>query len=587
MAVSGRKAGMHFKSPTLKSSGDGLKVFCLPCDRDGERLAAHGFCKNCHEHLCKSCYKFHKKHTLSRDHKLLNKTNMPHTMPRPSTVRFRQHDYYTKSCPQHKKETIKYFCEDHKTLLCSVCVTLEHQPTYCRVNYIPNISKNTIDGLEYREILKTMTAISIQYHELKDHADKAFVKSNSSLNHVLLDIKEFRKEINQRLDELEVQAERRAHETLRENFKNLNKIETACQEATISIQKSADKIKQFNISKQADELFMELKFAEQMLKEYDKTFADLSNFDIKEYNFKPNETISTLLKQETFLGRLALTALDSESTASVSQIESNQYPCQENEDICVKTSQDRFSCWITGMALLTPELLIITDFLNSAVKVVDTSSQSVSVQLQLDVEPWDITAVTNIELAVTLPHKQVIQFLSISTNTLLKKRQVKVDGDCRGISCYQRKLVVSFNNPVKVQIFQRNGTVLNTIENELFRSPLYITTNNQFIYVSDWKMKTVTILNWQYEEIGNNTSMDDPKGISLSDDGTVFVSDGVRNIIEEMSGDCSAGEVVRKDLKYPFAVCFCSKTRKLYYSCHSGDFKVDNVLTILKVPGKI
>ncbi|XP_060604642.1 uncharacterized protein LOC132757389 [Ruditapes philippinarum] len=452
MAVSGRKAGMHFKSPTLKSSGDGLKVFCLPCDRDGERLAAHGFCKNCHEHLY---------------------------------------------------------------------------------------------------------------------------------------IKEFRKEINQRLDELEVQAERRAHETLRENFKNLNKIETACNETTSSIQKSADKIKQYNISKQADELFIELKCAEQMLKEYDKTFADLSNFDIKEYNFKPNETIFTLLKQETFLGRLALTALNTECTAPASQIESNQFPGKENGDICVKTSQDKFSCWITGMTLLTPELLIITDFLNSAVKVVDTSSQSVSVQLQLDVEPWDITAVTNIELAVTLPHKQVIQFLSISTNTLLKKRQLKVDGDCRGISCYQRKLVVSFNNPVKVQIFQRNGTVLNTIENELFRSPLYITTNNQFIYVSDWKMKTVTILNWQYEEIANNTSMDDPKGISLSDDGTVFVSDGVRNVIEEMSGDCSAGEVVRKDLKYPFAVCFCSKTRKLYYSCHSGDFKVDNVLKIFKVPGKI
>jgi hypothetical protein len=48
-------------------------------------------------------------------------------------------------------------------------------------------------------------------------------------------------------------------------------------------------------------------------------------------------------------------------------------------------------CWIAGMTLLTPDLLIITDHRNKAVKMVDTSSQSVSDQIQLDVQPWDIT----------------------------------------------------------------------------------------------------------------------------------------------------------------------------------------------------
>jgi uncharacterized protein YxjI len=118
----------------------------------------------------------------------------------------------------------------------------------------------------------------------------------------------------------------------------------------------------------------------------------------------------------------------------------------------VKTSKDKLGCYIRGMTLLTPDLLIITDCYNNAVMMVDTSSKSVSDQLQLDDGPWDITRVTSTELAVTLPVKQTIQFISISSNTLKKKHTMKVDGKCSGISCYQGKLVVSFFNPAKLQI---------------------------------------------------------------------------------------------------------------------------------------
>jgi DNA-binding beta-propeller fold protein YncE len=196
----------------------------------------------------------------------------------------------------------------------------------------------------------------------------------------------------------------------------------------------------------------------------------------------------------------------------------------------------------------------------------------------------DITRVTSTELAVTLPDKQTIQFISISSNKLVKKHNVKVDGDLQGISCYQDKLVVSYWKPAKLQILYMNGTILTTIDRKnIFSYPCNVIRNRSSIYVSDCNMKTVTRLNWQGDVKGSYSDMSWPRGMSLSDDGTVFVCDWRRNVIEEISGDCSTGNVVLQDLKGPLAVCWCGETKKLYYSCCAWNEKYDNFLFVYKL----
>jgi DNA-binding beta-propeller fold protein YncE len=223
--------------------------------------------------------------------------------------------------------------------------------------------------------------------------------------------------------------------------------------------------------------------------------------------------------------------------------------------------------------MLTPDFLIITDFNNKAVKMVDISRQSVSDQLQLDDAPWDITTVTSTELAVTLPYKHTILLISIASNKLTIKHTMKVNGRCHGISCYQDKLVVTYRYPAKLQILLKNGTILTTIDGKiLFKEPLHVTCNKRSIYVSDYGMKSVTRLNWQGDVIGSYSCTGLPRGISLSNDGTVFMCDVNRNVIEEISEDCSTGKVVLQDVIYPYAVCWSEERKELYLSCNNNDF---------------
>ncbi|XP_060603946.1 E3 ubiquitin-protein ligase TRIM71-like [Ruditapes philippinarum] len=573
MAVPGKKASKQFSSSTTSvASDEDLQIYCQPCDKEGPRISAHGYCTDCKEHLCKNCFTAHKVSRLSKHHTIQDATNMPKVLQQPSTrTHTGQSDDLTTPCPKHPQKKIKFYCNDHEKFLCIVCVTLEHEATYCKVDYIPlDISGDIVDSKEYQAILNAVNTTSDKFQQiLKDVKSMAY-KSNSSLRNALTEIKNFRQEINQILDELEKQAEDAAKGIEQENNKHLKAVETTCEDIAKSLKTSSDNIKQLNTSQQANKLFIELKLAEKTIQDVQRKTQQSLSYDIKEHNFQSNDVILNFLRTEKSLGTLTHKPLN-EKSQSV-QIKYRQ--SLHEGKICVKTSKDKSSCFITGMTLLTSDLLIISDRDNNAIKMVDTSSQYVFDQLQLDDRPWDITTVTSTKLAVTLPDIQTIQFISISSNQLKKKHTVKVDGQCYGINCYQGKLVVSFRTPAKLQVFDMNGTLLTTIDGKnIFECPDNITCNKSSIHVSDRDMNTVTKLNWQGDVLGCYSGMSYPTGMSLSDDGTVFVCDMWRNVIEEISGDCSTGQVVLHDLETPRAVCWCKETKKLYYSCDtiSGD----------------
>ncbi|XP_053388029.1 uncharacterized protein LOC123563465 [Mercenaria mercenaria] len=79
MAVPGKKVRQQFSSTLSQGSGEDFEVFCQPCDRDDLRLPAAGYCIDCEEHLCDSCFNTHRRPKPLRHHKLLDKDNMPHT----------------------------------------------------------------------------------------------------------------------------------------------------------------------------------------------------------------------------------------------------------------------------------------------------------------------------------------------------------------------------------------------------------------------------------------------------------------------------------------------------------------------------
>jgi DNA-binding beta-propeller fold protein YncE len=143
---------------------------------------------------------------------------------------------------------------------------------------------------------------------------------------------------------------------------------------------------------------------------------------------------------------------------------------------------------------------------------------------------------------------------------------------------------VSFVNPAKLQILDMNCYLLTTIDGKNnFKNPYYVTSNRNAIYVSDVNMNILTKINWHCKVTGSYSRTGKPRGMALSEDGTVFVCDKERNVIEEIMEDCSTGKVLLKTVKSPYAVCWCGETQKLYYSCYAEDEKINNFLHMYKL----
>ncbi|XP_053393566.1 tripartite motif-containing protein 45-like [Mercenaria mercenaria] len=362
------------------------------------------FCVDCEEHLCESCFNHHKRAKPSRHHTLLDKHNMPQSLQVSSQpIPHALPGDLTKPCSTHKKEMIKFYCHHHNALLCSVCVTLKHQSTACHVDYIPDISGKIVNSNEYRKLIKEIDTMTGIFQDTVGDLKKITEKSNASLTDVLAEIKKFRKEINQRLDAMENEAENTARSLKKDNDQRLKTVQTTCDDAIKDLQESSDAIKQLNTSKEADTLFVELKTAEQLIKENEKKISQLTTTGkVKEYYFEPNLDISTLFDNEKSLGTLTTKPLKPPINVSA-RLKSKQFSHQRA--VSVSTPQDKKVSWITGMTLLTSDILIAADFPNNSIKMIDINSYSIIDQLKLDRSPWNVTTVSKDKLAVPASFK--------------------------------------------------------------------------------------------------------------------------------------------------------------------------------------
>ncbi|XP_045213251.2 E3 ubiquitin-protein ligase TRIM71-like [Mercenaria mercenaria] len=589
MAVPGKKVLLN--SSLSQGSGEDFEVFCQPCDRDDLRLPVAGYCVDCEEHLCDSCFNTHRRPKPLQHHKLLDKDNMPHTQnlsTMSSSTNVGQTGDLTSPCSKHTKEVIKFYCHDHKALLCSVCVTLDHTRTSCQVDNIPDISGYTIDSIQFKDTLKELDKMTEKCHEITVDLRQMVAKSNTSLTNVLAEIKQFRDEINHRLDELEKETSDAANALKQENDTRLKTTEETCDNVSKALKASSDMIEEVNTTKKADRLFTELKNAEQLIRDSEKRMLQVkSTGATKEYTFDPSQAIQSLLQNEKSLGTLTAKIQKQPSPPSVKALKSRIISHHKN--LCVKTLSDKTDCFITGIAASFPNQVFLADYNNYSIKMVDINSEAIQ-QLNLDSYPWDITTTTRDELAVTMPGNHTIQLISYSSNRLSKKNTLKVDGLCYGISNCQGKFAVTFQRPAKLQIIGLKGTVLTTVitnsngEN-MFSNPEYVTTNSNAIYVSDYAMQTVIWLNWQGEVMGSYGGMGAPQGIAMLDDGSFCVSDmqtGKCNILN-VTGDCKESTTVLKDLDSPMAICRCDATKTFQVSNHSDDKKEMNIIQIYEM----
>lgn len=182
------------------------------------------------------------------------------------------------------------------------------------------------------------------------------------------------------------------------------------------------------------------------------------------------------------------------------------------EDLPARAVEERWNSWINGITMISADQMVLVDYSNSSVKLVDIQRNKVTSYFDLDklpakaarggwmdVRPWHVCTISRFRVAVTLLHSETVQIM-LTRGGLSPGRYFGVGGKCFGITYQDNKLAVCIDSPPRIEIMDTHGRKLQCLEasvngERLFGFPNFMRFsfdgNQEVLFVSDTGSKSV------------------------------------------------------------------------------------------------
>ncbi|XP_060588305.1 uncharacterized protein DDB_G0279899-like [Ruditapes philippinarum] len=426
MAVSGRKA----VAPITDWFDSDKNHFCDPCKTDGQSVKARGYCEDCQEYLCSSCFSSHRKTKASKHHKLHERSDATNT------------SILDDKCPFHDTEIVKFFCPRHEELGCHDCMVLKHRT--CDLDYIPDTCKGIADSKEYDDTLK-MLELKLQATKNLDReiSDKT-TEADDCLTQALKDIDDFEYLIINRIKEMKTKAVENAKQMNESNKRTLKTAHEECSKVSSEMKQLQASLRDNKTSGKEREIFIAVKKAKSLADDEKNTEVLTVLRKLKTTcTFKRNEEIETALFKNTLFGTL-------ETTRSVSSL-------QHLRDIKIKTSSDVNKCFIAGCSFIPPDKVLLADEENNKLKLYDINNDRLIKERQEPGGPLGVGLISQDEVAVAMKRMKAVQIFK-TYDDLSLVRTVQLDRKCYNVTYNQGKLYVICRYPHSVLVLDLNGT---------------------------------------------------------------------------------------------------------------------------------
>ena len=535
-----------------------------------------------------------------RSHKLLSGELMP---PKRSAEKLTVLDTVLCSC---LKKEVSVYCKGHCNLVCVNCGALHHRR--CHTSDIDDISKDfDVDSTE--ETIDNWNELNVSITSLADSREK-------DLNNLTLEAKDCRDRAKQFREELSIKLESMEAKTLSE----IDILETQ-EKKTITQQLDTCKAAQNSLDTDRRNLILAKERNDRQsifvfniqLSQSVKSLTTITEEITKEVyqphiSFECNPAITIAGDQDLGtvkchtsripqqMGKRELVFLPSLSSWCLGIVVwlilavswgymqfltvvvpdhthilfLNEMSVTARNQVNVEVPSDTRDAWITGSAFLPSGELILCDYANKKLKLLDETLQ-MKESIDVPERPGDIAVVNQHQVIVTFPWQQNLQFIQV-TPSLVLGHTVDLGMECWGVTVSRESIYISFSESGegKIGIYDLTGKKKRIIDQYngkdgkvLIKGPHYLAVSNDEKIFLSGGLFTPTV--YCLESSGNvlytvsNTLFKACRGISVDENGNLLVCDRDRNKVFLITKDGKEVHefLTEKDgLSFPWTISF-------------------------------
>ncbi|XP_060602570.1 uncharacterized protein LOC132755696 [Ruditapes philippinarum] len=360
-------------------------------------------------------------------------------------------------------------------------------------------------------------------------------------------------------------------------------IKAASLEITEELECSHSLLRSLKEQNKQTKLFIEIKNVRKSLpiltdKEKNVLRANTTN---KYIQFTRNTSIIDFLKTDNNYGTLS---------TFVQPCPDSVVDLQYIDTIDMKQTSENEKCNITGIIMIAPTKMVVSESSNRNIKLIDVEKNVVVTEVKMCSRPLDVITLPEKKLAVTLADEMFLQILSYSDAKLSLDQRIDVGEKCAGVAYGQNKLVISSRASKKIIIMNLKGEILNVLGSlAIFYGPIrvLIGKDETFIYVSDtdWSQSSKVLkMDWKgnVKSVFEDQSHKFPYGQQQLEDKTILVCYSESNTILRLSSSLKKCDIIgleKANIYFPKAVTYCDREQKLCVSCSSekDDWRADIV----------
>lgn len=303
-----------------------------------------------------------------------------------------------------------------------------------------------------------MKQLLTRIEEIKQQKKERIKQLHKEKHLIMKEIKNLRKQINTRLDNMEQSLRDEVDYVFKEKLHSTNQCIAKFNNMSLLVEQRQKYLQDARKINDA-ELFVQMKNGKDNLSEIQ---FDLSTESCESVlwtvRLLPGRMLDTLLKEEENVFGYITEFIDPKSIEHVG-------------DFSVRLQSDKVSCYIGDFCFTENDCIFCADSVNKRVKKLD-NTYVVREHLDMPDIPFGICEVKNTRLAVTLLQQQKVQFVSQNPLTLLNSFSV---GDCcRGIDCCNEEIYVCCGGlteqgegPGKIEVYDLYGQLLQTFDEYL------------------------------------------------------------------------------------------------------------------------